>query len=335
MARRVARASARRGATSALEPRIGNEVGAIAVVAFALLSAVALAADQGALLHWWRTSLFAVLGWGATLVPLVLAAAALELWFGFMRRDAVLPIVGGTIAVFALLGLARHYLRDDLAGGLVGGAVASAVTGAFGDVGAPIALFALLLAGVVMAANRTLADLIAPAWRRRDVVTALRPGTTLPGGTAPKFAEILEEEERGGRGAEPPDVRINLPEPRPPRPAQPRLRPQELASGAPPVAAPPAVPPLPRSLARLPRAACASRRRSRARASSASRSRTSPSASCRFATSPRAWTSTARAPSSRSPSGATSRGRRSSPTSRSSRTCSSRARPARARASAS
>src|SRR5213594_3330751 len=121
MARRVARASARRGATRALEPRIRNEVGAIAVV-----------------------------------------AAALELWFGFMRRDAVLPIVGGTIAVLALLGLARHYLRDDLAGGLVGGVVAKAANGAFGDVGAPIALFALLLAGVVMAANRTLADLAAP-----------------------------------------------------------------------------------------------------------------------------------------------------------------------------
>src|SRR5438105_13193688 len=79
MARRVARSSARRGATPKLEPRIRNEVGAIAVVAFALLSAVALATDQGALLQWWRASLFGVLGWGAILVPLVLATAALEL----------------------------------------------------------------------------------------------------------------------------------------------------------------------------------------------------------------------------------------------------------------
>src|SRR5438105_14654947 len=99
MARRVARSSARRGATPKLEPRIRNEVGAIAVVAFALLSAVALATDQGALLQWWRASLFGVLGWGAILVPLVLATAALELWFGFVRRDAALPILGGTIVL--------------------------------------------------------------------------------------------------------------------------------------------------------------------------------------------------------------------------------------------
>src|SRR2546425_9434087 len=194
MARRVARASARRGATRALEPRIRNEVGAIAVVAFALLSAVALLTDQGALLHWWRDSLFAVLGWGAIIVPLVLAAAALELWFGFLRREAVLPIAGGTIVILAVLGLARHYLRDDLAGGFVGGTVAKAANSAFGDVGAPIALIALLLVGVVIGANRTLADLVGPGWRRRELFTGdLRPGRELPGGTAPKFARTFDE----------------------------------------------------------------------------------------------------------------------------------------------
>src|SRR5437762_763577 len=75
MAKRAAR-SARHGATPAIEPRIRDEVGAIAVVAFALLSAVALGFDQGALLHWWRSLLFDLLGWAAFGVPLVLAAVA-------------------------------------------------------------------------------------------------------------------------------------------------------------------------------------------------------------------------------------------------------------------
>ncbi|TME70231.1 MAG: hypothetical protein E6I49_09260, partial [Chloroflexi bacterium] len=69
MARRAASAK-RRGATPAMEPRIRDEIGAIAVLAFALLSTVALATDQGAVLQWWRSALFAFLGWAAWLVPL-------------------------------------------------------------------------------------------------------------------------------------------------------------------------------------------------------------------------------------------------------------------------
>ena len=250
MAKRAARQQ-RRGAGPALEARIRNEVGAIAVVAFAMLSAVALLTDQGALLHWWRDSLFAVLGWGAILVPLVLAAAALELWFGFLRREAVLPIAGGTIVILAVLGLARHYLRDDLAGGVVGGTVARVANSAFGDVGAPIALIALLLVGVVIAANRTLADLLGPGWRRRDLFTGgLRPGRELAGGTAPKFARIFDEP--GDLDDEP--VRINLPEPRAAKPAQPRLL---DAAALPKPLEPAAAAPLTPSIAGLPSAAVA------------------------------------------------------------------------------
>src|SRR5438270_612076 len=85
MARRTA--SRRRGATPAIEPRIREEIAAIAVVAFAVLSAVALATDQGAVLQWWRSALFALLGWATFIVPIALGAVALELWFGFVRRE--------------------------------------------------------------------------------------------------------------------------------------------------------------------------------------------------------------------------------------------------------
>jgi DNA segregation ATPase FtsK/SpoIIIE, S-DNA-T family len=216
MAKRAAR-SARRGATPAIEPRIRDEIGAIAVVAFALLSAVALGFDQGALLHWWRSVLFDLLGWAAFGVPLALAAVALELWFGFVRRETVLPILGGVVIVVALLGLTRHYTSDDAAGGYVGAAVARAAASLFGEIGAPIALSALLLVGLVIAANRTIAELLAPVWRQRQAIGGLRPGTLIPGGTATRFDRTADEE------AEP--MRIHLPEAK---------RPSSLATAAPP-----------------------------------------------------------------------------------------------------
>ena len=205
MARRAAR-SARRGATPAIEPRIRDEVGAIAVVAFAVLSAVALATDQGAVLHWWRSILFDVLGWAAFLVPFALAAIALELWFGFVHKETILPVLGGVVVLAALLGLTRHYVGGDVAGGYVGGAIAKAAAALFGQIGAPIALFALLLAGVVIAANRTLADLLAPAWRQRQALGALKPGTVIPSGTATRFDRSIDQ---NGPDAE--QLRIHLP----------------------------------------------------------------------------------------------------------------------------
>jgi S-DNA-T family DNA segregation ATPase FtsK/SpoIIIE len=212
VARRAA-SPKRRGATPAIEPRIRDEIGAIAVVAFALLSTVALATDQGAVLQWWRSALFVVLGWAAWLVPLALAAIALELWFGFIRRETVLPILGGLVIVVALLGLTRHYVRDDVAGGYVGGAVAKAAATLFGQIGAPIALGALVLVGVVIAANRTIADLFKPAWRQRPSISGLKPGTLIPGGTATRFDRILDED------ADVEPMRIHIPQDKPPRAA--------------------------------------------------------------------------------------------------------------------
>src|SRR5438445_624022 len=176
-----------------MEPRIRDEIGAIAVLAFALLSTVALATDQGAVLQWWRSALFAFLGWAAWLVPLALGAIALELWFGFVRRETVLPIVGGLVVVLALLGLTRHYVRDNVAGGFVGGAVAKAAAGLFGQIGAPIALGALLLVGVVIAANRTMAQMFVPIWRQRPAIGGLKPGTLIRGGTGTRFDRFSDD----------------------------------------------------------------------------------------------------------------------------------------------
>src|SRR6266850_547434 len=229
MARRTA-TSRRRGATPAMEPRIRDEIGAIVAVAFALLATVALATDQGAVLQWLRSALFALLGWGAWLVPLALAAIALELWFGFIRRETVVPILGGIVIVVALLGLTRHFTGDDLAGGFVGGAIAKAAAGLFGPIGAPIALGAFLLVGIVLAAHRTIAELWKPVWRQRPDIGGLKPGTLIPGGTATRFDRFLDDD---GGDAEP--VRIHIPEEKPAkavRPAPPQLPKPSLPGGA-------------------------------------------------------------------------------------------------------
>jgi DNA segregation ATPase FtsK/SpoIIIE, S-DNA-T family len=228
-ARRVSRRQPQRGAVPAVDPRIRNEVGAIALLAFGVLSIVALLADQGAVLHWWRSFLVSLLGWGAFAVPFLLAALAAELWFGLMRRSAIIPISGAALVFVALLAIAQHYQRGEPelgegAGGVVGASVARVATGAFGDVGGPIALVALLLVGVVVAANRTLGDLLRPAWDRR---ATLRPGVGLPGGTAGRFARDVDEAEKEDAGAPTPPLRINLPVERPKAPVaapKPQLR---------------------------------------------------------------------------------------------------------------
>jgi S-DNA-T family DNA segregation ATPase FtsK/SpoIIIE len=221
-ARRVSRRQPQRGAVPAVDPRIRNEVGAIALLAFAVLSIVALTLDQGAVLHWWHSFLVSLLGWGAFAVPFLLGALAAELWFGLMRRSAIIPISGGALVFIALLAIAQHYQRGEPAvgegaGGIVGATVARIATGAFGDVGGPIALSALLLVGVVVAANRTLGDLIRPAWERRS---ALRAGVSLPGGTAGRFARGVDAPGAAERELAPP-LRINMPVERPKGAAQP------------------------------------------------------------------------------------------------------------------
>ena len=228
-ARRVSRRQPQRGAVPAVDPRIRGEVGAIALLAFALLSIVALIADQGPVLQWWHAFLVSGLGWGAFVVPFLLAALAAELWFGLMRRSAIIPIAGGALVFVALLAIAQHYQRGEPAtgqgaGGVVGATIAKIATGAFGDVGGPIALVAVVLVGIVVASNRTLGDLVRPAWERR---TALRPGVSLPGGTAGRFGGGVDEPEAEELEEAALPLRINMPVQRPKGPAQapkPQLR---------------------------------------------------------------------------------------------------------------
>ena len=88
MARRAVKRQAR-GAVPADSARIRNEVAGIALVAFGVLTLVALFASPTAvLLYWWRSFLFTMLGWGALAVPLVLFTITqtdvVELWMVYV-----------------------------------------------------------------------------------------------------------------------------------------------------------------------------------------------------------------------------------------------------------
>ncbi|MDP9266569.1 MAG: hypothetical protein M3O91_10700, partial [Chloroflexota bacterium] len=86
-----------RSRDSGLESGLHAETAGIALLVFALLSAVALVADQGALLHWWRSSLFSVLGWGAVLVPPALALVGAAVAFPSLRPGLVAPAAAGAV----------------------------------------------------------------------------------------------------------------------------------------------------------------------------------------------------------------------------------------------
>jgi S-DNA-T family DNA segregation ATPase FtsK/SpoIIIE len=216
-------AKARRGAVpaSASPPRaLRGEVAAIAVVAFALLSAVALVTDQGAILHWWRGILVGAIGAGSALVPPALLLAAAAFWWPGLRPRLVMPVIGATVMAVALLGILEVSLADPSATGLGGGlgrAAGRGLEGLLGTAGAVVAMLALVVIGVVIAAERSIAELLRPLRSRSALV--LRPGATLPSGTAAPVriasrATVVEDLDQDHT---PP--RINIPEERPPRAA--------------------------------------------------------------------------------------------------------------------
>ncbi|GAC1697985.1 MAG: hypothetical protein NVS9B6_07390 [Candidatus Limnocylindrales bacterium] len=252
MARKTTARPPRRRSPAAMQTRIRSEIGAIALALFGVLSIIALISGQGALLHWWQESLFWILGWGSFLVPLLLFVAAAVVWERAILQRLVLPGSGALLVIAALLGLVHVWTAN---GGVIGRGIGGAATGALGPVGGLIVLFTVLGIGVVVAANRTVAELARPALDRRPQF-ALRPGAALPGGTGPRFdtaaaapAPARPASRPSAPAAEPeiePDpvaVRINLPEDRPGRrPPKPAAQQETLPLVMPAVPVAPVVP---------------------------------------------------------------------------------------------
>jgi type IV secretory pathway VirB2 component (pilin) len=199
-----------------MERRLRGEVLAIAVAAFAVLSLVALLTDQGAVLQWWRGLLVGAFGAGSALVPPALAVAATTFWWPALRSRLIMPVAGATITAVALLSIAEIAFADPAStgpGGGLGRAVGRGLEGLLGTWGSVVALLAVFVVGVVVAAERGLAEMLSPVVQRRPQF-ALRSGTALPSGTA-----APSRRERGpavqGDDDDAPQLRINLPEERP------------------------------------------------------------------------------------------------------------------------
>jgi S-DNA-T family DNA segregation ATPase FtsK/SpoIIIE len=231
-------------AGASIDGELRGEVIAIAVAAFALLSLVALVTDQGAVLQWWRGLLVGAFGAGSALVPPALGLAAATFWWPALRSRLIAPTIGATITAIALLGIVEIALADPAStgpGGGLGRVVGRSLEGLFGTAGAVVALLAVLVVGIVVAAERSLAELVGPLVRRGPQLV-LRPGMSLPSG------RMTTEDDKSGAAsrearpkAEPtaieqePQLRINLPdekresertEPMPAPAAPPKPRPE-------------------------------------------------------------------------------------------------------------
>jgi DNA segregation ATPase FtsK/SpoIIIE, S-DNA-T family len=223
MARRTSarKTSSRREATPGARMRaeVRDHIIGVALGLFGLLSIVALLSSGGSVLEWWRSVMTGLLGWGAVLIPLAFFVAAAIVWRRALARQLLLPGVGALLVVFALLGIVDVGIGN---GGSLGHAVGTASTRALGNVGGVIVLLAVFAIGVVIAANRTLQELVRPALDRRPSF-AFRPGVALPGGTAASEWGALERgspgagKARAGRTEEDAPIKINMDQERPAR----------------------------------------------------------------------------------------------------------------------
>jgi len=235
MARKTSsrRTTSRREATAGARMRaeVRDHIIGVALGLFGLLSVVALLSSGGSVLDWWRSVMTGSLGWGAGLIPVAFFVAAAIVWRRALARRLLLPVIGALLVVIALLGIG-HLATGN--GGALGHAVATGATAGLGGVGGVIVLLAVLVIGVVIAANRTLQELARPALDRRPQL-AFRQGMALPGGTA---AADWGSAGAAGRTEEDRPIKINMPEERPPRKPRPVVQ-QEVLPLAPEVIAPP------------------------------------------------------------------------------------------------
>ena len=177
--------TSRREATPGARMReeVRDHIIGVALGLFGLLSVVALLSTDGSVLDWWHRVMTDLLGWGGVLVPTLFFIAAAIVWRRALAGRLLLPGVGALLVILALLGIADVGTGN---GGWLGHALGGAATKALGNAGGIIVLLAVMVIGVVIAANRTVQELAKPALDRRPQF-AFRPGMALPGGTAPKF----------------------------------------------------------------------------------------------------------------------------------------------------
>ncbi len=152
------------------------EVAGVALIALGVFSVVSLLAPEGLLTRAWLGLLRTVFGWGLLAVPLALAAAGL--WLVLRKFQARLPdvrpgqVVGSAMLYLGLLILlhavllpadrveAMQLADQGRGGGLLGATMLSMLIETLGVAGTVVVLAAWLLAGVMLFAGWSVAEVV-------------------------------------------------------------------------------------------------------------------------------------------------------------------------------
>jgi S-DNA-T family DNA segregation ATPase FtsK/SpoIIIE len=164
------------------------EVTGVGLIALGLFSIASLLVPDGVLTRAWLDLLRSLFGWGLLAVPLALAAVGL--WLLLRRFQARLPqlrpakIVGAVLLYLALLIIlhaclfpadrveALQIADQGRGGGLLGAVLWSGLLGALGVAGTLVVMTAWILAGLMLVAGWSIADVVA---RLEDVARRARP----------------------------------------------------------------------------------------------------------------------------------------------------------------
>ena len=152
------------------------EAAGVALIALGVFSVASLLAPEGLLTRAWLGLLRDVFGWGLLAVPLALAAAGL--WLLLRKFQARLPnvrpaqVVGSVVLYLGLLIVlhaslfpadraeAMQLADQGRGGGLLGAAMLSGLLEALGLAGTVVVVAAWLLAGVMLVAGWSVADVV-------------------------------------------------------------------------------------------------------------------------------------------------------------------------------
>ena len=156
--------------------RFWREALALGLVFLAVITVIALfAPDAGAIVSAWHGFITTLLGWGIAFAPALLAGFALMLWMKTMPAERWMAATGAVVVALAVLGM-FHLAQEDGAaaasagegGGMIGYAVSSVTSAAFGTAGAWIVLVLLAVVGLLLYFNMTIGDLVAAYLADRD-----------------------------------------------------------------------------------------------------------------------------------------------------------------------
>ena len=159
----------RRATTFSVSSRLAREVLALILVFLAILSVIALfAQDAGMIVKPWHDWLASMLGWGIAFAAPLLAGFALMLWMKSMPSERWMAATGAAVVALSLLGMfhlaaggGSELIDTGEGGGVIGFAVSTLLAVTIGAAGAWVVLILLFLVGLLLYFNMTVGDVVA------------------------------------------------------------------------------------------------------------------------------------------------------------------------------